>query len=67
MCINFLDNLKNHKKKLHKSSGGCLGEEIKFNNNQVVGSCLRYNDIMIHFSGFLKDSPDILQYKSEVA
>ena len=42
-------------KKLHKSPGGCLGEEIKFNNNQVVGSCLQYNDIMIHFSGFLKD------------
>ena len=54
-------------KKLHNSPGGCLGEEIKFNNNQVVGSCLQYNDMMIHFSGFLKDSPDIPQYKSEVA
>ena len=39
----------------------------KKNNNQVVGSCLQYNDMMIHFSGFLKDSPDIPQYKSEVA
>ena len=54
-------------KKLHKSPGGCLGEEIKFSNNQVVGSYLQYNDMMIHFSGFLKDSPDIPQYKSEVA
>ena len=54
-------------KKLHKSPGGCLGEEIKFNNNQVVGSCLQYNDIMIHFSGFSKDNSDITQYKSEVA
>ena len=54
-------------KKLHKSPGGCLGEEIKFSNNQVVGSYLQYNDMMIHFSGFLKDSSDIPQYKSEVA
>jgi len=54
-------------KKLHKSPGGCLGEEIKFNNNQVVGSCFQYNDIMIHFSGFSKDNSDIPQYKSEVA
>tara|TARA_B100000945_G_scaffold98003_1_gene76735 strand:- start:3 stop:953 length:951 start_codon:yes stop_codon:yes gene_type:complete len=54
-------------KKLHKSPGGCLGEEIKFNNNQAVGSCLQYNNIMIHFSGFLKDNSDLPQYKSEVA
>ena len=54
-------------KKLHKSPDGCLGEEIKFNNNQVVGSCLQYNDIMIHFSGFLKDNSDLPQYKSKVA
>ena len=54
-------------KKLHKSPEGCLGEEIKFNNNQVVGSYLQYNDIMIHFSGFSKNNSDIPQYKSEVA
>jgi hypothetical protein len=63
----LLRQFEKSQKKLHKSPGGCLGEEIKFNNNQVVGSCLHYNDMMIHFSGFLKDSPDIPQYKSEVA
>ena len=63
----LLRQFEKSQKKLHKSSGGCLGEEIKFNNNQVVGSCLHYNDMMIHFSGFSKDSPDIPQYKSEVA
>ena len=63
----LLRQFEKSQKKLHKSPGGCLGEEIKFNNNQVVGSCLQYNDKMIHFSGFLKDSPDIPQYKSEVA
>jgi len=63
----LLRQFEKSQKKLHKSPGGCLGEEIKFNNNQVVGSCLQYNHIMIHFSGFLKDSPDIPQYKSEVA
>ena len=63
----LLRQFEKSQKKLHKSPGGCLGEEIKFNNNQVVGSCLQYNDTIIHFSGFLKDSPDIPQYKSEVA
>ncbi len=63
----LLRQFKKSQKKLHKARGGCLGEEIKFNNNQVVGSCLQYNDMMIHFSGFLKDSHDIPQYKSEVA
>ena len=63
----LLRQFEKSQKKLHKSPGGCLGEEIKFNNNQVVGSCLKYNDMMIHFSGFLKDNSDIPQYKSEVA
>lgn len=63
----LLRQFEKSQKKLHKARGGCLGEEIKFNNNQVVGSCLQYNDMMIHFSGFLKDSHDIPQYKSEVA
>ena len=63
----LLRQFEKSQKKLHKSLGGCLGEEIKFNNNQVVGSCLQYNDMMIHFSGFLKDNSDIPQYKSEVA
>tara|TARA_B100000965_G_scaffold333582_1_gene298529 strand:- start:46 stop:996 length:951 start_codon:yes stop_codon:yes gene_type:complete len=63
----LLRQFEKSQKKLHKSPGGCLGEEIKFNNNQVVGSCLQYNDTMIHFSGFLKNNSDILQFKSEVA
>ena len=63
----LLRQFKKSQKKLHKARGGCLGEEIKFNNNQVVGSCLRYNNIIIHFSGFLKDNSDIPQYKSEIA
>ena len=63
----LLRQFEQSQKKLHKPSEGCLGEEIKFNNNQVVGSCLRYNNIMIHFSGFLKDNSDIPQYKSEIA
>ena len=63
----LLRQFEKSQKKLHKAPGQCLGEEIKFNNNQVVGSCLQYNDMMIHFSGFLKDSPDMPQYKSEVA
>ena len=63
----LLRQFEQSQKKLHKPSEGCLGEEIKFNNNQVVGSCLRYNNIMIHFSGFLKDNSDIPLYKSEVA
>ena len=63
----LLRQFEQSQKKLHKPSEGCLGEEIKFNNNQVVGSCLQYNNIMIHFSGFLKDNSDIPQYKSEVA
>ena len=62
-----LRQFEQSQKKLHKPSEGCLGEEIKFNNNQVVGSCLQYNNIMIHFSGFLKDNSDIPQYKSEIA
>ena len=63
----LLRQFEKSQKKLHKPSEGCLGEEIKFNNNQVVGSCLQYNNIMIHFSGFLKDNSDIPQYKSEIA
>ena len=63
----LLRQFEKSQKKLHKSPGGCLGEEIKFNNNQVVGSCLHYNDMMIHFSGFLKDNSNIPQFKSEVA
>ena len=63
----FLRQFEKSQKKLRKAPERCLGEEIKFNNNQVVGSCLQYNDVMIHFSGFLKDSPDLPQYKSEVA
>ena len=63
----LLRQFEKSQKKLHKAPVQCLGEEIKFDNNQVVGSCLLYNDMMIHFSGFLKDSPDIPQYKSEVA
>ena len=63
----LLRQFEQSQKKLHKPSEGCLGEEIKFNNNQVVGSCLQYNNIMIHFSGFLKDNSDIPQYKSEIA
>jgi len=63
----LLRQFEKSQKKLHKSPVGCLGEEIKFSNNQVVGSYLRYNNMMIHFSGFLKDSPNIPQYKSEVA
>ena len=63
----LLRQFEKSQKKLHKSPGGYLGKEIKFSNNQVVGSCLQYNDIMIHFSGFSKNNSDIPQHKSEVA
>lgn len=54
-------------KKLHKPQVGCFGEEIRFNSEQVVGSCLYYDSKMVHFSGFLKDDVNIPQYKSKVA
>ena len=37
------------------------------NKKIVVGSCLQYNDTMIHFSRFFKDNSDVPQDKSEVA
>lgn len=54
-------------KKLHKSHNDCLGEEIRFNSDRVVGSCLNYKDKLLHFSGFLKDDVNVPLFKSKVA
>ena len=54
-------------KKLHKPHNDCLGEEIRFNSDRVVGSCLNYKDKLLHFSGFLKDDVNVPLFKSKVA
>ena len=54
-------------KKLHKPYNDCLGEEIRFNSDRVVGSCLNYKDKLLHFSGFLKDDINVPLFKSKVA
>ena len=54
-------------KKLHKSHDDCLGEEIRFNSDRVVGSCLNYKEKLLHFSGFLKDDMNVPLFKSKVA
>ena len=43
-------------KKLHKPHNDCLGEEIRFNSDRVVGSCLNYKEKLLHFSGFLNST-----------
>ena len=54
-------------KKLHKPYNDCLGEEIRFNSDRVVGSCLNYKGKLLHFSGFLKDDMNVPLFKSKVA
>ena len=54
-------------KKIDKPNVGTLGQQIRFNSELVVGSCLYFEEKMIHFSGFLKDQVNIPQYKSKVA
>jgi len=54
-------------KKLHKPHNDCLGEEIRFNSDRVVGSCLNYKEKLLHFSGFLKDDMNVPLFKSKVA
>ena len=54
-------------KKLHKPHNDCLGEEIRFNSDRVVGSCLNYKEKLLHFSGFLKDDVNVPLFKSKVA
>ena len=54
-------------KKLHKPYNDCLGEEIRFNSDRVVGSCLNYKEKLLHFSGFLKDDMNVPLFKSKVA
>tara|TARA_B100001057_G_scaffold121583_1_gene120361 strand:+ start:5929 stop:6870 length:942 start_codon:yes stop_codon:yes gene_type:complete len=54
-------------KKLHKPHNDCLGEEIRFNSDRVVGSCLNYKEKLLHFSGFLKDDINVHLFKSKVA
>ena len=54
-------------KKLHKPHNDCLGEEIRFNSDRVVGSCLNYKQKLLHFSGFLKDDMNVPLFKSKVA
>ena len=54
-------------KKLHKLHNDCLGEEIRFNSDRVVGSCLNYKEKLLHFSGFLKDDMNVPLFKSKVA
>ena len=54
-------------KKLHKPRNDCLGEEIRFNSDRVVGSCLNYKEKLLHFSGFLKDDMNVPLFKSKVA
>ena len=59
--------IEESEKKIDKPNVGTLGKQIRFNSSLVVGSCLNYEDKMIHFSGFLKDKVNIPQYKSKVA
>ena len=59
--------IEESEKKIDKPNVGTLGKQIRFNSRLVVGSCLNYEDQMIHFSGFLKDKVNIPQYKSKVA
>jgi len=59
--------IEESEKKIDKPNIGTLGQQIRFNSGLVVGSCLKYEDKMIHFSGFLKDKVNIPQYKSNVA
>ena len=54
-------------KKLHKAHNDCLGEEIRFNSDRVVGSCLNYKEKLLHFSGSLKDDMNVPLFKSKVA
>ena len=54
-------------KKLHIPQTDCLGEEIRFNSDRVVGSCLNFKGKILHFSGFLKDDTKIPLFKSKVA
>ena len=54
-------------KKLHNPHNDCLGEEIRFNSDRVVGSCLNYKEKLLHFSGFLKDDMNVPLFKSKVA
>ena len=54
-------------KKIDKPNTGTLGQQIRFNSEVVVGSCLNYKEKMVHFSGFLKEKVNIPQYKSKVA
>lgn len=54
-------------KKLHIPQTDCLGEEIRFNSDRVVGSCLNFKGEILHFSGFLKDDTKIPLFKSKVA
>ena len=54
-------------KKLHKPRNDCLGEEIRFNSDRVVGSCLNYKGKLLHFSGLLKDDMNVPLFKSKVA
>ena len=54
-------------KKLHKPHNDCLGEQIRFNSDKVVGSCLNYKEKLLHFSGFLKDDMNVPLFKSKVA
>ena len=54
-------------KKLHKPHNDCLGEEIRFNSDRAVGSCLNYKEKLLHFSGFLKDDMNVPLFKSKVA
>lgn len=59
---------ENSEKKMHKTTIGGLGKEIRFNNDYVVGSSLEYNNDIIHFSGFVKEIPKIPNFnESKVA
>jgi len=59
--------IEQSEKKIDKPNTGTLGQQIRFNSEVVVGSCLNYKEKMVHFSGFLKEKVNIPQYKSKVA
>ena len=59
--------IDNSEKKIDKPNDGTLGHKIRFNSDLVVGSCLYFEDKIVHFSGFLKDQVNIPQFKSKVA
>ena len=57
----LLRQFEKSEKKLHKPSEGCLGEEIKFNNNQVI--LLQFNNDSIIKYVYINELDDFNNFK----